>query len=258
MFWVRFIIICFAAGLSLPNCAAVSDLSARGIAEFNAAYQAWDGVRFEKAARMLEEAAAEAPGSVTNFYWLGVARFHRMLHLQNGPGSQTNQAAASAALDSAVEALTVAVKLNDRHAESHALLGTLYGMKINGSLIRAARFGPRISKHSEKALEHGASNPRVQYLLGMCQLHTANKPAKRRAALQTLLTAEKLFETEQRSTAAPLDPRWGHDSCLTFIGRTYELLADKKNAAVYYQKALAIHPADHLAQEGLTRLSARP
>jgi tetratricopeptide (TPR) repeat protein len=258
MFWVRFILIAAATFVLVLKCAAVSDLSVKGVVEFNAAYQAWDGVRFEKAARLLQEAAAETPGSVTNFYWLGVARFHRMLHLQNGPGSQTSQAAASAALDSAVEALTAAVKLDDRHAESHALLGTLYGMKINGSLIRAARFGPRVSKHSEKALEHGASNPRVQYLLGMCQMHTANNPGKWRAALQTLLTAEKLFEAEQKSTAAPLNPRWGYDSCLTFIGRTYELLADRKNAAVYYRKTLAIHPADHLAQEGLTRLSGRP
>jgi tetratricopeptide (TPR) repeat protein len=258
MLWVRFILICLTAGLLVQKAVAGSDLNARGVAEFHAAYQAWDGVRFEKAERLFEQAVVETPGSATNYYWLGVARFHRMLHLQNGSGSSTNQAAIAAALDSAVEALTVALKIDAHHAESHALLGTLYGMKINGNLIRAARFGPRISKHRELALDYGASNPRVQYLLGMCQLHTANKPAKWRAALQTLLRAEKLFEAEQKSLAGPLVPRWGHDSCLTFIGRTYELLADPKSAAAYYRKALAIHPADHVAKEGLARLSIKP
>ena len=163
-----------------------------------------------------------------------------------------------AALDSAVSALTLAVKLDEQHAESHALLGTLYGMKINGSLLRAARFGPRVSRHGELALKYGASNPRVQYLLGMCQFHTSNKPGKRRAALQTLLNAEKLFEAEKQTTAQPLEPRWGHDSCLTFIGRTYELLGQPTEAVDYYRKALVMHPVDHLANEGLKRLSENP
>lgn len=258
MFWVRFILIAAAIFVPVLRCAALNDLSTKGVAEFNAAYRAWDGPRFDAAAGMFQEAAAKTPGSATNFYWLGVARFHRMLHLQNGPGSQTNQAAAAAALNAALEALNTAVELDDHHAESHALLGTLYGMKINGSLIRAARFGPRIARHREMALENGASNPRVQYLLGMCELHTANKPAKWRAALQTLLRAEKLFQAEAETAATPLEPRWGYDSCLTFIGRTYELLRDPKNAAAYYQKALAMHPTDHVAKEGLRRLSVKP
>jgi len=64
-----------------------------------------------------------------------------------------------------------------------------------------------------------------------------------------------LFGTEAKATAAPLDPRWGYDSCLTFLGRTYELLGQRKEAADYFRKALAMHPADHLAKEGLKRVS---
>ena len=41
-----------------------------------------------------------------------------------------------------LDALNRAVKLNPGNGESHALLGTLYGMKIDGNLIRGARFGP--------------------------------------------------------------------------------------------------------------------
>lgn len=152
-------------------------------------------------------------------------------------------------------ALTLALKIDERHAESHALLGTLYGMKINGNLLRGARFGPRVARHQKLALEHGGSNPRVQYLLGMCQFHTANKPAEWQAALQALLKAEKLFEAEAKTPATPLDPRWGYDSCLTFLGHTYELLGQRKKAVDYFRKALAMHPADHLAKEGLKRAS---
>lgn len=223
------------ATLSVQASAASNDLSAAGVAEFTAAYQAWDGARFAAAAELFRRATTNAPPNVTNFYWLGTARFHRMLQLQNTPAHRTNADA--------------------RHAESHALLGTLYGMKINGSLNRGMKFGPRVAKRRELALKRGAPAPRVQYLLGMREFHTANKPAEWQAALQTLLKAGKLFEAEAKTTAAPITPRWGYDSCLTFIGRTCELLGQQKEAADYFRKALAMHPADHLAKEGLKRVS---
>jgi tetratricopeptide (TPR) repeat protein len=252
---VNFILVGLCAILSVQARAASNDLIAAGVAEFTAAYQAWDGSRFAAAAELLRRAAANEPANPTNFYWLGTAQFHRMLQMRHAPGPGTNEAAVKAALEAALDALTVAVRLDEHHAESHALLGTLYGLKINGSLLRGARFGARVAKHQETALKHGSSNPRVQYLFGMGQFHTAKKPAGWQAALQTLLTAEKLFEAEAKLTAAPLDPRWGQSSCLTFIGRAYEQLGQRKEAVDYFRKALARHPADHLAREGLNRVS---
>ena len=255
MFRVNFILIGLLATLSAS--AASNDLSAAGVAEFSAAYQAWDGARFAAAAELFRRATITAPTNVTNFYWLGAAQFHQMLQLQNAPAHRPNEAAARAALDAAVDALTLAVKLDDRQAESHALLGTLYGMKINGSLLRGARFGPRVARHQELALKHGASNARVQYLLGMCQFHTARKPAEWQTALQTLLKAEALFVVEAKTTAAPLDPRWGQSSCLTFIGRAYENLGRATEAAAYFRKALERHPQDSTAREGLKRVTEK-
>jgi len=229
-------------------------LTAAGIAEFTAAYQAWDGARFGAAVELFRQASTNASASVTNFYWLGVAEFHRMLQLRANP---TNAPAADAAMESAVAALTTAVKLDGRHAESHALLATLYGMRINGSILRAAWYGPRVEKHQNQALEFGATNPRVQYLLGMCRFHTAGKPAEWHEALKTLLAAEKLFQNEDQVPGGPLDPRWGHDSCLTFIGRAYEMLGQRTEAADYFRKALAMHPQDSVAQAGLKRATEK-
>jgi tetratricopeptide (TPR) repeat protein len=255
---MRFVSILMLCSALLAHAESAADkLTAAGIAEFTAAYQAWDGARFAAAAETFRRATTHASATATNFYWLGAAAFHRMLQLQNSPGSETNQAASAAALDAAMDALTTAVKLDERHAESHALLGTLYGMKINGNLLRGVRFGPRVAKHQSAALKSGANNPRVQYLLGMCQFHTANKPAAWRETLATLLTAETLFEDEARTAAAPFEPRWGHDSCLTFVGRTYELLGQPEDAADSFRKALAIHPQDHVAQDGLKRVAAK-
>lgn len=252
---VNSILIGLLAVLSMQAAVASDNLTSAGVAEFNAAYRAWDGERLAAAAELLRKATTNAPTDAVNFYWLGAAQFHRMLQLQNAPAHRTNEAAAKVALDAAVDALTLAVKLDEHHAESHAMLGTLYGMKINGSLFRGVRFGPRVAKHQELALKHGANNPRVQYLLGTCQFHVANKPSEWKTALQTLLKAETLFQAEAKTSAAPHQPRWGYDSCLTFVGRTYERLGQRKEAMDYFRKALAMHPADQLAKEGLKRAS---
>jgi tetratricopeptide (TPR) repeat protein len=249
-------LILFTAVLSQADEAA-DRLTAAGVVEFAAAYRAWDGERFGAAAELCRQATTNGAASSTNFYWLGVAHFHHMLQLQSQPAAPSNTLAAAAAMAAALAALEQAVKLSPRAAEIHALLGTLYGMKIGGSLIRGAKFGPRVAQHSKQALENGANNPRVQYLLGTCQFHTAKKAAKQREALTTFLQAEKLFEAEAKTPAGPLDPRWGYDTCLTFIGRTYERLSENGKAADYYRKALARHPEDHLAKEGLGRLTKR-
>jgi tetratricopeptide (TPR) repeat protein len=252
---IRFVsILMLCSALRAHAQSAADKLTAAGIVEFTAAYQTWDGTRFAAASDLFRQASTNAAVTATNFYWLGVSEFHRALQLQC---DSAHAVGADAALASAIEALNQVVKLGERQAESNALLGTIYGMKINGSVLRAAWFGPRVAKHRAKAMELGATNPRVQYLLGMCQFHTANTPAAWRETLATLLAAEKLFEAEARTAAAPLAPRWGYDSCLTFLGRIYEKLEQPKEAAEYFRKALAIHPQDHIAQDGLKRVAAK-
>jgi tetratricopeptide (TPR) repeat protein len=240
----------FAQATSAAECPAET-----GVAEFTAAYRAWDGARFAVAAELFREAITNAPANATNYYWLGTALFHQMLQLQSPPGDATNRLAATLAMDGALAALTTAVKLHNQDAESHALLGTIYGMKINGNVLRAAWYGPRIARHREQAFKYGAFNPRVQYLLGTCQFYTARKPADWRAALKTFEAAAKLFAQEAGTPAGPLEPRWGGESCLTFIGRCHEELGEPAEAEKYFRKALSLHPLDHMAQAGLKRVT---
>ena len=174
-----------------------------------------------------------------------------MLQLRDQP---TNAAAAAAALNQTIAALDRALALSPGHAECCALLGTTYGMKIDGSLLQAIRFGPKVASNRNLAVESGADNPRVQFLLGMCQFHTARKPAAWREALTTLTKAEALFTAEEKKTPTPLEPRWGHDTCLAFIGRVHECLGERDLAAEFYRKALKLHPQHHIAEAGLKRL----
>jgi tetratricopeptide (TPR) repeat protein len=245
---------CFAA-LSLGANSALDSITEAGVEEFEAAYEAWDAARFAAAAELFRRACTATPANPTNFYWLGTAHFHLMLQLESAPKSRTNETAAKAAFDGALAAHSTAVKLDESQAESHAMLGTLSGMKIKGNLIRAARYGPRTVRHREMALKHGASNPRVQYLLGTGRFYTAKKRSEWGDALRIFQTAEMLFQAEATKVAAPLEPRWGYGTCLTFIGRTYELLGQREAAAGYFRKALARHPADRVAKIGLARVT---
>jgi len=254
MIRVLTILLLLAAPVARADSAA-DKLTMAGIAEFTNAYQAWDGARFVKAENLFQQACTNATATVTNYYWLGAGEFHRMLQLLGLPECKTNKLAAEAALDAAVDALTQAVKLDASHAESHALLATLYGMKISDNMLSAVWLGPRVQREQKLAFANGAKNPRVQYLLGMSQFYTAMRTASRREALTNLLAAEKLFEAEAKTAAAPLDPRWGHDSCLTFIGLSYEKLGQRTAAAEYFRKTLVMHPQDGLAQAGLKRVT---
>lgn len=227
-----------------------------GITEFTTAYRVWDAGRFANAADHFRKAAAAAPESATPRYWLGAALFHRMLQLQSQPPDPQRAQAAAAAMEEAITALDAALGIDPQHAECHALLGTLYGMKIHGGLFRAVRYGPSVQSHQSQALKHGMLNPRVQYLLGAARFHTAEDPNEFQQALGTLLTAETLFLAEAKNPPGPLAPRWGLSSCRTFIGRACLATGDKPRAVSYFKLALAEHPADQTASRELSKLKS--
>jgi len=228
---------------------------ATGVAEFRAGYENWDANRFHKASELIKQATQNAPDFAANFYWLGVVEFHRMLYYQNASGGQTNRLAIKVSRDTAMTALNRAVKLDPRHAESHALLATLYGMQIENNLARAIWYGPKVQKHGKLSLDYAPESPRVQYLIGACKFHTAKKPDAFREALATLLKAEELFNGEAKNAPGPLEPRWGYAGCLVLIGQTFEQLDQKQKAAEYFLKAVAVQPSNVLAKHGLERVT---
>lgn len=223
-----------------------------GVRMFDEAFRDWDGERFAAAAAIFGEAAGKPDAPQAACYWQGVARFHRMLFLRDHhAGAHKVEAERNAAISS----FEAALKTRPDDPESHALLGTLFGMKIGDSMLRALRYGPKVQHHQQEALKHGADNPRVRYLLGTALFHTARNPADHRKGLAELEKAATLFTTEAATPAPPGDPRWGASSCQTFLGLTREALGQHDQAATAFRKALALHPADHVAKAALQRVT---
>ena len=247
----------FMVGLVLPLAAQAEDtaisLVKTGIVEFTAAYDAWDAAQFAQAAGTFGQACAKQPGAGTNYYWKGVAEFHRLLQLHGTPESPTNRVQTTAALKTVLDTLTTAVKLDSGNAENHALLGTVYGMSIAENPLRAMWLGSRVMSEQEQALQCGSSNPRVQYLLGMSHYHAPKMWGGKAKALECLLKAEKLFTVEAEQPAGPTEPRWGRSNCLAFIGKTYDVLGKPAEAEKYFRKALAVNPHDKLAQSEMEK-----
>lgn len=229
----------------------------QGVLRFQEAYRTWDSKGFNAASIDFKQAVTQNPKSATCRYWLGTTHFHRMLQLQNRDSGQADLEAGEDEMQKAIDALEAALEIDPNHAEVHAILGTLYGMKINGSLLRAIRYGPSVQNHQKQALHHGAKNPRVQYLLGTGMLHTASNDADRIEALKSLLLAEALFDAEEKQDRNLTDPRWGKDVCLTFIGQTFAQLHKPGQAKDYFQKALLARPNNLMAKSGLAKLNAR-
>jgi tetratricopeptide (TPR) repeat protein len=229
---------------------AADQLTSAGVAEFSNAHQKWDDARFAKAAEYFQKAENAQPQSGTLAAWRGTALFYQML--QNR--SKADEAGANAAMADAQSALENAVKWQPNIPEAHALLATLYGMKIQKSPLQAMRLGPALLKHRKLAEQHGPANPRVRYLVGTAQFHTAKNDAARREALASLLAAETLFQAEAKKKPARWEHRWGYADCLSSIASCYEALQQKPEALTYFKNALAAHPANQMAKAGFERL----
>lgn len=243
----------FAACLAVAAANPESDgTTAAGIRLFEEAYRDWSD--FARPVEVFARATTQDLRSAEARYWLGVAYFHRMLHFRHtgNPGQYANQE--SAAREAAIQEFEKLLEISPDHAEGHALLGTLIGMKIDGGMLRALRYGPSLQKHQSEAYKHGSKNPRVRYLIGVGLFHMADDADGWRKALGELRAAEVLFQREAGQPRTPLGPRWGASSCQTFIGLAHEKLGQHGDAVAAFRRALAAHSNDHLARAGLARL----
>jgi len=212
-----------------------------GVAEFAAAYQAWDGAGFAKAAKTF--------ASSTNHYWRGVAEFHQLLWLVG----ETSRTETAKALEVTIAALQRAVQLDPQNGENRALLSVTYGLSIGANSARGFWLGKRLMDQEKQARKLNPDNPRVLYLAGMNRYYGPGLLGGKSEGLKLLLAAEKLFEAEAGKPAGPVEPRWGWSTCLVYIGKTYDALGKPAEAEEYFQKALKLNPQDKLAKAELEK-----
>lgn len=238
----------FAAAAAAEN---PEDPLPAGVSAFTAAYAGWDGDGFRRAAEQLQAAGMSQPESFPSHYWHGVARFHFALFLLDleNPGPEADRA-----LDSAEEALEKAVELEEGCGECYALLSAITGMRIGLNPMSGIWRGSRFKRQAAKALELSPAGPRVHYLLGTNYYHAPKRMGGPEKAREHLLKAAPLFLQEREQEAGPLQPRWGYDSCLAFLGRIYLEEGDREQAREYFRRTLAVNPNHGPARKQLLEL----
>ncbi|MDP8235860.1 MAG: tetratricopeptide repeat protein [Candidatus Erginobacter occultus] len=222
-----------------------------GVAAFTAAYAEWDGDGFRRAAEQLQAAGMNEPESFPAHYWHGVASFHFALFLLDleDPGPEVDRA-----LDSAEEALEKALELEEDCGECYALLSVITGLRIGRNPLSGIWRGSRFKKQAEAALRLSPDNPRVHYLIGTSHYHGPDRADSRERARDHFLKAKSLYERERRTPAGGIQPSWGYDSTLAFLGDIYREGGDREEAREYYDRTLVINPENGRAQRGLMEL----
>lgn len=196
------------------------------------AYLVGDTTAFAQAFRLAERALTVFPDDALLLHYQGYIRYRQAQRRQN--------------FDEALPLYEEAVALLERSAgtrplpETHALIASATGSMIGDSMLRGVRFGMRANAAEDRAVELGATNPRVLLLRAVSAWY---KPSafgggedKARALLQQALRA---FAAE--TPARPL-PAWGHAEAYAWLGQM-EAKAGKRDAArAAYDQALALAP----------------
>ncbi|MFC1851736.1 tetratricopeptide repeat protein [candidate division CSSED10-310 bacterium] len=249
-----FMLLLTVPGQELPP--SVVTLVSLGVAELNAAYDQWDITRFKASQQFFEKAIAQAPNHYLPYYWKGVTHFFMTVYYRYAWSKDQDKKQARYHIEAALEVLKLAVDRRDDDVESYALLATMTGMKIDIKPLTALWSGPQVMKYKDKAQAIDRDNPRANYLLGVSYYYGPNFMGGKDKSLQHLLRAERLFEKEvsQPKPEPAIYPRWGQSTCLVFIARLYSNQGDRKQALVYYRKALAANPADLLAKKELAQM----
>ena len=229
---------------------------ADGIMTFKSAYNAWNAKKFEEAEKKIEISIKKGLVNHLPHYWKGIINFHLVNYYLWGTKEITDKRKGNFHIDRAIDSLETALKLNNRDPESLTLKGTLYGIKIYQKPYLAPFLGPKVFKLINKGLEIAPKNPRVHYLIGVSYFFTPKYLGGGvKKGLKYLLEADNFFEKEAGIKPMPFEPRWGHSTCLGFIGKAYIKLKNIEEAESYFKKALTINPKDKLAKSGLDELA---
>lgn len=227
----------------------------QGIRQLQQAINHWQADAFDQAAKLFNEAASTSDQDSRVYYWLGVTYYYKASYYLYARPQDRVEAEGKQAVNLGIEALKKAVHLAPDESETHALLGVLQGMMIQMNPWSALSAGPQVEQHRKQALHLNPDNPRVHYLTGLSLYMTPQLfGGSRDLALQHLLTAQTLFEKERTNSPEPLEPRWGYDMDLAFIGEIYYKQNQIKEAYRYYQKALLVNPHNLKALQGLEQL----
>ncbi len=183
---------------------------------------------------LFERALAQDKDNYLYHYYLGYADYRlTILHEDKEKKSQY--------IEDGIEHLTRSIELKEDFSDSHALLSSLYGAKIDAEPALGMTLGPKAGKEVSTAMKIDPTNPRPYLVDGISKYHTppiwgggVDK------AMASLLKAISLYVSGP--TPDSLMPDWGHDEAHIWLGNCYVKKEEYESAKLQFEKALEINP----------------
>lgn len=233
------------AGQAAEPALPAGDPLHQTVCDIRRAIRTWDFAAMTTGAGRLAavETRGDADDEYRQQYWRGVALLHAVFYARESTGDEEIRSRGNALRNEALAALEQAVALRKDSADAQAAMAALLGMSIQaGNWLTALRLGPRLMRH-QRAAEQAAPNPRAMYLLGVGELRGGREAGRLESARKMLLEAVALFEAEQEIPAArDLEPRWGYDHALMFLGDVCLLQGRPEEASAWHEQARNVNP----------------
>ncbi len=142
-------------------------------------------------------------------------------------------------LDETIELVQQILEKQPDHAEAHALMGGLYGLKIGLRPARGIYLGPRSSKHIQIATSEKPDHPAGWVEMGNAKFHTPTLLGGSIAeAIKCFSKAVSLFNDN------PVIKKynWLYLHSLAWLAQAYEKESKNAQALLIYQKVLDYEP----------------
>ena len=186
-------------------------------------------------------------------YWRATALFNAMLAGRERGTEIATPYDQTVLREETVRALSTVLAHHPGNGDCHAMLETVYGLRVQAQPLRALTLGPLLLQHGRAAASAIESSPRVGYLKGVALFNRARDDEAVSQALNTLLEAETLFEAESQRARHPGEPDWGREHNWMFIGEAYERLAQPDEAMAWLERAYRAAPGLARAQQSYER-----
>ncbi len=186
---------------------------------------------------VLGQALAQHPGNPYVLYALSFAEYRLIVKAYVAGDDDLFSALA----DSAVAHLERIAYDPVMKSDACALLGSIYGMKISKSWIKAPILGPKSNRFIEEAIAADSSNPRAWFFAGVSKYSTPEFFGGSKDEAATCF-ARAITCAERESTADSLRPHWGLVDAMIWSGRTAEEKNNFRTAESTYRHVLEIAP----------------
>ncbi|HJZ65993.1 MAG TPA: tetratricopeptide repeat protein [Candidatus Acidoferrum sp.] len=159
------------------------------------------------------------------------------LYLADAYELRKEKKAAAAATDRGIEVAQHSLRLDEKSADTHALLGDLYAHRITygAAMFTGPKYGPKISEEIAKGMALDDKNPRIWATQG-----------------RKFLMAPKMFGGDVGKAIESFKKSLAQDGSQaetwSWLARAYKKQGDSTNAKEAVQKALQLEPQDPIVK----------